>query len=72
LKAGKHVLIEKPMSLTKSGADEIEAARQASGKVVFVGYMRRYAEAFLRAKEMVKELPEGSIDYGKHLPLGPN
>ncbi|WWC99989.1 hypothetical protein V866_006898 [Kwoniella sp. B9012] len=63
LKAGKHVLIEKPMSLTKEGADEIEAARVASGKVVFVGYMRRYAHAFLRVKEMISKLPKGSINY---------
>nr|XP_018267467.1 uncharacterized protein I303_01454 [Kwoniella dejecticola CBS 10117]OBR89625.1 hypothetical protein I303_01454 [Kwoniella dejecticola CBS 10117] len=63
LKAGKHVMVEKPMSLTKEGADEIEAARQASGKVVFVGYMRRYAHAFLRVKEMVDNLPEGAINY---------
>nr|XP_019049572.1 hypothetical protein I302_03361 [Kwoniella bestiolae CBS 10118]OCF28502.1 hypothetical protein I302_03361 [Kwoniella bestiolae CBS 10118] len=63
LKAGKHVLIEKPMSLTKEGADQIEAARKASGKIVFVGYMRRYAHAFLRVKEMIGNLPKGSINY---------
>ncbi|GFZ46472.1 hypothetical protein JCM24511_04719 [Saitozyma sp. JCM 24511] len=63
LKAGKHVFIEKPMAITLGGADEIEAARQESGKLVFVGYMRRYAEAFLRVKEMVKDLPKGSINY---------
>jgi predicted dehydrogenase len=64
LNAGKHVLIEKPMALTKSGADEIEAARKKSGKVAFVGYQRRFAGAFLRTKELVEALPKDSINYG--------
>lgn len=63
LKAGKHVFIEKPMAITLGGADEIEAARKESGNLVFVGYMRRYAEAFLRVKEMVQDLQKGSINY---------
>lgn len=53
------------MSLTLGGYDEIEAARKESGKVCFVGYMRRYATAFLRVKEMVQAL-EGNIDYGEY------
>jgi predicted dehydrogenase len=63
LKAGKHVFIEKPMAITLGGADEIDAARKESGKLVFVGYMRQYAEAFLRVKEMVRDLPKGAINY---------
>ena len=47
------------MAITLGGADEIEAARKESGNLVFVGYMRRYAEAFLRVKEMVPGLAEG-------------
>lgn len=65
LEAGKHVLIEKPMSLTSDGADQIETARVKSGKVVFVGYMRRYSPAFLLVKDLVRSLPAGSIHYGK-------
>ncbi|XAO24836.1 hypothetical protein I312_103647 [Cryptococcus bacillisporus CA1280] len=61
--AGKHVFIEKPMAQTLREADEIEAARLASGKLVFVGYMRRYATAFLRVKKVVQELDPAEINY---------
>jgi hypothetical protein len=51
--AGKHVMIEKPMAQTEAEADAIEAARQRNGVVIFVGYMRRYATALLRMKEVL-------------------
>ncbi|KAH7075303.1 hypothetical protein BKA63DRAFT_295189 [Paraphoma chrysanthemicola] len=63
LKAGKHLFIEKPMAQTLREADEIEAARVAAGKLVFVGYMRRYATAFLRFKEAVQKLDPAQINY---------
>lgn len=65
LHAGKHVFVEKPMALTLSGADEVAVAAKAAGRIVFVGFMRRYAEAFLRVKELVHEAPRGGIAYGK-------
>lgn len=64
LKAGKHVFIEKPMAVTLSGADKIAAAAEAANRVAFVGFMRRYAEAFLRVKEIVHAAPK-SIQYGE-------
>jgi predicted dehydrogenase len=64
LKAGRHVFIEKPVSLTLKGFDEIIAAERDSGKTVFVGYMRRYAEAFLRVKSMVQKVPKDGIAFG--------
>jgi predicted dehydrogenase len=63
LDKGKHVLIEKPMALTIEDALKVEEARVQTGKVVFVGYMRRYAQAFLRVKEAVQKLDKSSIDY---------
>jgi predicted dehydrogenase len=54
LEAGKHVFIEKPMALSHEDVAAIEAAHIESGKVCFVGYMRRYATAFLRVKEAIK------------------
>src|SRR5262252_3295303 len=45
--AGKHVLVEKPMCMTRREAEEIIAAQKKSNLVVQVGYMRRYAPAFL-------------------------
>ncbi|GGD90319.1 Gfo/Idh/MocA family protein [Paenibacillus nasutitermitis] len=46
---GKHVFIEKPMTLTLSEADAIIDARDKNGVKMMVGYMRRYASAFEQA-----------------------
>lgn len=69
--AGKHVLIEKPMCMNLREADQIEAAQKAAGVTVQVGYMRRYAPAFLEA---VRRLPElGPIRMARvHDVLGQN
>lgn len=56
VKAGKHVLVEKPMCITFHENDAIIAAQQKTGMVVQVGHMRRYAPAFVRACEMVRGL----------------
>ncbi len=68
---GMHVLVEKPMCLSPREADEIIAARDRSGKVVMVAYMRRFAPAFTEA---VKRLPElGPITYARvHDIIGEN
>lgn len=58
LKAGKHVFIEKPMSMTYAEVDALIEAREASGRTVQVGYMRRYAQAFLQATELVASFDE--------------
>ena len=51
LKAGKHVMQEKPISLSVESAMRIaQAEREAkNGARVFVGYMRRYAPSFVNA-----------------------
>lgn len=57
LKHGKIVFIEKPMALSLRDADQIiNLEKKSSGKVM-VGYMRRYASAFVDA---VREI--GSLD----------
>jgi predicted dehydrogenase len=54
LDSGLHVLVEKPMCITVADADRIVAARDAAGKVVQVGYMKRYDPAVER---LLEELP---------------
>jgi predicted dehydrogenase len=61
LQHGKHVLIEKPMCLTHQEADAIIKARNETGVQVMVGYMRRYAPAFVQAVEQVRCLEK--INY---------
>jgi predicted dehydrogenase len=63
LEAGLHVLVEKPMCLSPREAEQIIAARDRAGKVVMVGYMRRFAPAFEAAKERLATL--GGIRYAR-------
>jgi predicted dehydrogenase len=69
--AGKHVLVEKPLCLTLREADAIAAAQERAGVVVQVGYMRRYAPAFLQAVEAVAGLGEVRLARVQHV-LGLN
>jgi len=60
LKHNKHVLVEKPLALNYEDLDRlVEAEKQSQGKV-FVGYMRRYAPAFLDA---LAEVGSNKIQY---------
>ena len=63
LDAGLHVLVEKPMCLSPREAGDIIEARDRAGRVVMVGYMRRFAPAFAAAKERVSSL--GRVNYAR-------
>ncbi|MCC3372072.1 Gfo/Idh/MocA family protein [Cohnella sp. REN36] len=63
LRNKKHVLIEKPMTLNQTDADAMIKARDEAGVQVMVGYMRRFAPAFMEAVEELKTL--GPIQYSK-------
>jgi predicted dehydrogenase len=55
LKAGKHVFVEKPAVLASGELKKLIALeREYPKQVVMVGYMRRYADHFLKAKEILK------------------
>lgn len=58
LKAGKHVFVEKPVTLCLEELEElIELKKQYPDQVIMVGYMRRYAGPYLKAKEILTEQP---------------
>ncbi len=59
----KHVLIEKPMCLTRQEAEAIIKARDEAGVQVMVGYMRRFAPAFVEAAEHIRALEK--INYAR-------
>jgi predicted dehydrogenase len=46
LKQGTHVFCEKPLCFSVGEANEIAAARDAAGKVVQVGYMKRFDPSY--------------------------
>lgn len=71
LEHGVHVLVEKPMCLSPREADDIIAARDRSGLTVMVGYMRRYAPAFVEAAELLPTL--GRVNFARvHDVIGRN
>ena len=57
LDQGLHVFVEKPMCITLADADRIVEARERTGKVVQVGYMKRFDRAWER---MLGNLPESA------------
>jgi predicted dehydrogenase len=58
LRAGKHVLTEKPMCYTLREAEEILAAERAAGTVCMVAYMKRYDPAFRYAQPLIQGLAD--------------
>jgi predicted dehydrogenase len=53
LEAGLHVMCEKPLALTLAGCDRIAAARDRTGRVLQVAYMKRYDPAYRRLLELL-------------------
>ena len=53
LAAGKHVMCEKPLALTRSDIDAIIAAAKNSDKKFMVGQICRFTPGFVKAKEIV-------------------
>jgi predicted dehydrogenase len=47
LRAGKHVLVEKPIAAELAQADELAALAHASGLVLQVGHLERFSAAYL-------------------------
>jgi predicted dehydrogenase len=73
LKAGRHVFLEKPLTLSmKSGLEIVEAEKAAGGPRVFVGTMRRYAPSFTQAfKREVASIPKILYARSRGI-IGPN
>lgn len=53
LKAGKHVLCEKPMAVTMEQCEAMAAAARESGKRLMIGHNQRLAPAHRKAKELL-------------------
>jgi len=65
LDAGKHVLVEKPLSKTVEEALRVQEAVKRSGKVLQVGFVRRYASNTNIIKAFIDNNELGEIYYAK-------
>lgn len=53
LTSGKHVFVEKPLALTADELDQIKSAHAASGKLLMVGFNRRFAPQVQTMKRLL-------------------
>lgn len=67
LNAGKHLLIEKPMTTSVRCAEEMVEAAEENGVRLMVGYMKRYDPGVEKAKEYIERFIQtgelGEISY---------
>ncbi|MEM1484501.1 Gfo/Idh/MocA family oxidoreductase [Oscillospiraceae bacterium PP1C4] len=61
LKAGKHVLCEKPMAITLEDCEEMVAQAKQSGKFLMIGQNQRYAKAHVKTKELLDDGVIGDV-----------
>jgi predicted dehydrogenase/threonine dehydrogenase-like Zn-dependent dehydrogenase len=54
LRAGKHVFVEKPMALTEDECRQLSAAVRDSGRVLFVGFNRRFAPFYAETRQSIR------------------
>lgn len=53
MRAGKHVLCEKPMAVTFAECAEMVAVARETGRKLMIGHNQRLAKAHLKAKELI-------------------
>ncbi len=69
LKAGKHVLVEKPMTATLDEAKRLRAVARRSKKICMAGYQYMYHDAIAALKVMIEKNELGKIHWmnGEHM-----
>ena len=65
MRAGKHVLCEKPMAYNTALAEEMEAVSKETGKLLMIGFVRRFGADCDMIKELKAEDFFGDIYYAK-------
>ena len=63
LNAGKHVVVDKPFTVTLSQARELEALAKAKGLLLSVFHNRRWDSDFLTLKQLLKDGTLGEVRY---------
>ncbi len=72
LKAGKHVFVEKPLSLNHTDGEKLVRLAADQGRILFVGHILNYHAAVIRLKEMIRAGKIGRLQYiySRRLSLG--
>ncbi len=72
LKAGKHVFVEKPLSLTYDEGEKLVRLAAEKNKILFVGHILNYHAAVIRLKEIIRTGKIGRLQYiySRRLSLG--
>lgn len=65
LKAGKHVLCEKPMAMNADEAKAMKKAADEAGKLLQIGFVRRYGNDCATTKDFLEADYFGDIYYAK-------
>lgn len=63
LEAGKHVVVDKPFTVTPSQARELEALAKSGGRLLSVFHNRRWDSDFLTVKALINEGLLGEVGY---------
>ncbi len=54
---GKHVFVEKPLALNSDDIDKLERSQKTSGKILMVGYNRRFSPHVKKIHELLSRKP---------------
>lgn len=65
LEAGKHVLCEKPMAMNTQQAIEMQQAAEKAGKLLMIGFVRRFGRDCDLVRDMIQENRLGEVYYAK-------
>jgi len=68
----KHILCEKPMAMNEAECDEMIAAAEKNNVILQLGFMRRFDESFMAAKEAIDRGDIGDIVHIRSLTRGPS
>ncbi len=63
LKAGKHVIVEKPLALNSKEAKELVDIARKEGKILMVGHLHRFNPAIRRIRTDIEAGAFGKISY---------